>query len=69
MAGPIRVDLEDARECKAISMIEFLFAFCLSGDGKGVPVCDEESVGQAFEKVKEMAKRRKTPLDTELSKL
>ena len=69
MAGPIKVDLEDARECKAISMIEFLFAFCLSGDGKDVPVCDEESLGRAFEKVKEIAKRSKTPLDTELSKL
>ena len=56
MAGPIRVDLDSAQQCKAVNMIEFLFAFCLSEGKNEVPVCNEESLGRAFEKVKEIAK-------------
>ena len=49
MEGSIRVDLEDAEQCKAIDMIKFLFAFCLSGDSKKVPVCSELLLGWTFE--------------------
>jgi hypothetical protein len=56
-------------ECKAINMIKFLFAFCLSDGCKGVPVCNEELSKRAFKKVKEIAKRGDTILETELSKL
>ena len=56
MAGPIKVDLESAQQCKAVNMIEFLFAFCLSEGKSEVPVCNEESLGRAFEKAKEIAK-------------
>ena len=69
MAGPIKVDLETAEQCEAIKMIEFLFAFCLSGDDKEVPARKEEPLKQAFEKVKEIAKRKDTPLVTQLSEL
>ena len=69
MAGPIRVDLEAAQQCKAIDMIEFLFAFCLSEDGKTAPVRDKKPLKQAFERVKEVANRRDTTLHTELSKV
>jgi hypothetical protein len=69
MAGPIEVDLEDAQECNAARMIEFLFAFCLSEGGKKVPKCDDKLLGQAFEAVKEIAKRDGTTLHLQLSKL
>jgi hypothetical protein len=68
MAGPIGVDLEGAQQSSALNMIKYLFAFCLSED-KGVPVCNEKLLGQAFEKMKEIAKCDDTPLATQLYKL
>ena len=67
MAGPIRVDLEEAEQCKAINMIKYLFAFCASNGGKEVPVCDEHLLERAFEDVKEIANRRGTTLEAELN--
>ena len=55
MEGPIGVDLEDAEQCKAIDMIRFLFAFCLSEDSKEVLVRHDESLDQAFEEAKGIA--------------
>ena len=69
MTGSISVDLEAAQQCKAIKMIEFLFAFCLSEDGKTVLVCNEKPLKRAFERVREVANCRDTTLQTELSKL
>lgn len=69
MAGPIRVDLEDAQQCSAVKMIEFLFAFCLKGDDRDIPGYGGESLERAFQKVKEIATRNETPLQTELSEL
>ena len=69
MAGPVRVDLEAAQQSKAIDMIKFLFAFCLSQDPKTTLVCEEEPLTQAFDRVREVANRRNTTLETELSKL
>jgi hypothetical protein len=69
MAGPIRVDLEDAQDCNAADMIEFLFAFCLSKGGKEAPARNEKLLGQAFEAVKETAKCDGTPLHVQLSEL
>jgi hypothetical protein len=74
MAEPIRVDLEEAKQCEAKRMIKFLFAFCLSEDKEKVLVCSEGSLGQAFEKVKEIAKRNesessKSPLMASLMEL
>jgi len=69
MSGPIRVDLAGAQDCKAADMIKFLFAFCQSENGKNVPVCDEELLRHAFEKVKEVANQERTPLRANLSKL
>ena len=56
MEGFIRADLEFAQQCKAVNMIEFLFAFCLSGDRNEVPDCNEELLERAFEKVREISK-------------
>jgi hypothetical protein len=69
MTGSIRIDLEEAEQRKAAKMIEFLFAFCLSKDDAEVLVCDEESLGRAFEKVKEIAERSESGLVTRLSEL
>ena len=69
MAEPIKVDLETAQECKALHMIEYLFAFCLSKDNKEIPARQDESLRQAFEKVREIANRDDTTLVTQLSKL
>jgi hypothetical protein len=69
MTEPIRVDLEEAEQCKAAKMIEFLFAFCLSKDDAEVLVCDKESLGPAFEKVKEITKRSESGLVTPLLEL
>ena len=70
MTEPIKVDLESAQQCKAIDMIRFLFAFCLSsGDSKATPVCDDDLLKRAFERVKGIALRDDTTLDTKLSKL
>ena len=60
MAGPVKVDLEEAQQCKAIRMIEYLFAFCLSGDGKDAPKCNEKFLGRAFEEVKKIANNDRT---------
>ena len=61
MAGPVKVDLEEAQQCKAIRMIEFLFAFCLSEvNGKDAPKCNERLLGRAFEKVKKIANDDRT---------
>ncbi|KAF8315998.1 uncharacterized protein EI90DRAFT_3293795 [Cantharellus anzutake] len=68
MEEPIRVDLESAQKCKAVDMIDFLLAFCLSGKGKSIPVRDERVLLSAFEKVKEVANQEGTTLRTELSK-
>ena len=69
MAGPIAVDLADAQQCKAIDMIRFLFAFCLSGGAKAVPHCDEELLGRAFEEARKLADRKEAFLETQLSAL
>ena len=70
MAGPIRVDLEEAEQCKAIDMIRFLFALCLSsGSQDDDLVCSDTPLGLAFEKVKLIAKCTDTILATELSNL
>ena len=69
MAGPIQVDLEEAEQCKAIEMIKFLFAFCLEDGDNAVPVCNEQLLGQAFNKVKAIAKRDRTTLRNQLSHL
>ena len=69
MAEPIKVDLETAQECKALRMIEYLFAFCLSADNKEVPARQDDSLVQAFEKVREIANRNDTTLVAQLSKL
>ena len=69
MAEPIKVDLETAQECKALRMIEYLFAFCLSDDNKEVPARQNGSLLQAFEKVREIANRNDTALVAQLSKL
>ena len=55
MAGPVKVDLVEAQQCEAIRMIEFLFAFCLSRNGKDAPECNEDLLGPAFKKVKKIA--------------
>jgi hypothetical protein len=69
MAGPIRVDLETAQQCNAIGMIEYLFAYCNSGDGKDVPECNKEALLEVFKATKDIAKLENTVLTTELSKL
>ena len=69
MAGPIKVDLEDTMECKAIKMIRFLFAFCMSNRNGGVLVCDEQLLARAFKRVKAIAKRGDTFLADQLSDL
>ena len=63
----IRIDLQGAEQCKAIDMIRFLFAFCLSDDSKKVPVCDEFLLERAFEEVKGVANN--PTLKKQLSKL
>ena len=55
MGGPIGVDLERAQECKAGEMIKFLLAFCTAGGGKVDLVHDEEVLGRAYEKAREIA--------------
>jgi hypothetical protein len=50
-------------------LIECLFAFCFSEGKEEVPICNKESLGQAFEKAKEMATCDGTPLATELPNL
>ena len=69
MAGPIRVDLESAEQCKATNMIEFLYAFCRWESNERGLVRNKESLEQAFEEVKKIAKLENTPLATHLSKL
>ena len=69
MTGPIRADLEETEQCKTIDMIKYLFAFCASDGSKEVPACDEQLLECAFEDVKEIANRRGTTLERELSKL
>ncbi|KAF8312603.1 uncharacterized protein EI90DRAFT_3093157 [Cantharellus anzutake] len=68
MEEPIRVDLESAQQCKAVDMIDFLLAFCLSGKGKVVPARDKRVLLSAFEKVKEVGNQEGTTLRIELSK-
>jgi hypothetical protein len=69
MAGPIGVDLETAQQCGAISMIEFLFAYCSSDDNERVLTRKSKVLKRVFEKVKKIAKGKDTVLATELSKL
>jgi hypothetical protein len=69
MGEPIRVDLEAAQQCDADRMIKFLFTFCLSKDGKTLPVCDMKALEHAFKKVKKIAERPGTPLETQFLKL
>ena len=69
MAGPIAVDLADAQECKAIDMIKYLFAFCLSEGAKDVPDCDEELLGRAFKEARKLANHRSPILESNLSAL
>ena len=69
MEGPIRVDLEEAQECKAIDMIRFLFAFCNPRSSEKVPACNSRLLDLAFEKVKKIAKDRNNTLETELNNL
>ena len=69
MAESIAVDLMDTQQCKATDMIKFLLAFCLSQDGKTVPVHDEEVLGRTFAEARNIANCSGTILETELSKL
>lgn len=69
MAGPIEVDLEESKQCTAINMIKFLFAFCITKGTEVVPKCDEQQLGLAFEKVKAIARSSNTILTSQLSEL
>ena len=69
MAGSVAVDLESTEQCKATSMIEFLFSFCTSESNERVPVCNKRSLNQAFEETRKIAKRSGTPLQTRLAEL
>jgi hypothetical protein len=50
-------------------MIQYLFAYCNSGDGKDVPECNKEALLEVFKETKDIAKLENTVLTTELSKL
>ena len=69
MSGPIGVDLAGAQECKAVDMIRFLLAFSRPGVDKTVPVCDEDVLGRAFSRAKEVANQGGTALRTNLDEL
>ena len=46
---------EDAGRGNAVEMIKFLLGFCRSGDGKTVPVHDEQVVKRAFKETRRLA--------------